>query len=183
MDDIKEQLAQLGELTLRQADILTPDEPADLEGRLCKLGLADLLPAIACVIKPTEFRAMNAEHAVKYLREENEHMRKQMDFFLARDKLDEGLLPEMKSISLLEVQIWDNGWEKLNPDQVKNERSAGHGPQSARLTASINGRRFGGKAEINVALSDGETFAAQVSEFKGDVPHELRNVSRVRFGK
>jgi hypothetical protein len=93
---------------------------------------------------------------------------------LAKDKLREGVLPVMDHISLLEVQVFDNGWEILTPIERNKKRKARHAPWSLRLTVSVNGRRFGGKeGELNVGLYSSDEFAEQV--FKGiDIPEPIR---------
>jgi hypothetical protein len=93
---------------------------------------------------------------------------------LAKDKLHEGVLPVMDHISLLEVQVFDNEWEKLTPFERNKKRKARHAPWSVRITVSVNGRRFGGKeGELNVGLYSCDEFAEQV--FKGiDIPEPIR---------
>jgi hypothetical protein len=99
-----------------------------------------------------------------------------------KDKLREGVLPTMDQITLIEVQIWDNEWEKLTPKQIAAKRKARHGPWSVRLTVSVNGRRFGGSGgELNVPLFPCNEFVEQVR--KGThVPEPIRMAAECAQG-
>jgi hypothetical protein len=116
----------------------------------------------------------NLQHQINQMNKRLAEQDGTIAMLLARDKLREGVLPVMDHISLLEVQVFDNEWEKLTPIERNKERKARHGPWSVRLTVSVNGRRYGGKeGELNVGLYSGDEFAEQV--FTGiDVPEPIR---------
>jgi hypothetical protein len=119
----------------------------------------------------------NLQHQINKMDDRLARQDETIAALLAKDKLTEGVLPEMGRLTLLEVQVFYKDFRLLTPAQLKRERQARHTEWSVRVTASVGGRRFGGKGEINVGLYDGSEFAQQVLNTGNDIPEAIRLIA------
>ena len=119
----------------------------------------------------------NLQHRINKMDDRLARQDETIAALLAKDKLNEGVLPEMGLLTLLEVQVFYKDFSLLTPAQLKKERQARHTEWSVRVTASVGGRRFGGKGEINVGLYNGVEFGDQVFNTGKDIPEAIRLVA------
>jgi hypothetical protein len=119
----------------------------------------------------------NLQHQINKMDDRLTRQDETIAALLAKEKLNEGVLPEMGLLTLLEVQVFYKDFSQITAAQLKKERQARHTEWSVRVTASVGGRRFGGKGEINVGLYSGDEFADQVFNTGEDIPEAIRLVA------
>jgi hypothetical protein len=107
-----------------------------------------------------------------------EQLERDLAFIKVKDKLSEGVLPEMQHISLLEVQVFYTDFSALTEKELRKKRQAGHTEWSLKVEASIGGRKI--RKGVDVGLFTGQQFARQVfaSGFDPErIPEAIRAVA------
>jgi hypothetical protein len=120
-------------------------------------------------------RLIRIEERARLLEETADYLMAAVAKLAAQDTLAQGLIPDLRDVSLLEIQIFHT------PELTRKQRQGGHTEWSLRVRVSVAGRRI--RQEVNTALYPGRVFAEQVFNAAADIPATIEqhaNEARVQ---